>query len=168
MGHIQYICVGPFSCFWSKYKTPQFPLPPAPPTMVLPPLFRPSVILRTSPSYTDPSSEILYFSIFHVLKSTLALSNASEPVSQQKNEKGSNRWFTLPPYTATVNASILGNRILNRGAQAEVETSTAAITALKWVIHCCPELPRSLVQKLFRLRKVPSSISLNTMLNSRN
>ncbi|KAL0559735.1 hypothetical protein IC582_000102 [Cucumis melo] len=128
--------------------------------MVLPPLFRPSVILRTSPSYTDPSSEILYFSIFHVLKSTLALSNASEPVSQQKNEKGSNRWFTLPPYTATVNASILGNRILNRGAQAEVETSTAAITALKWVIHCCPELPRSLVQKLFRLRKVRRGSSM--------
>ena len=131
-------------------------------------LFRPSVILRTSPSCTDPSGEILYFSIFHVLKSTLALSNASEPVSQQKNEKGSNRWFTLPPYTATVNGSILGNRIMNGGGQAELGASTAAITALKWVIRCCPELPRSLVQKLFRLRKVPSSISLNTMLNSRN
>ncbi|KAA8545818.1 hypothetical protein F0562_020731 [Nyssa sinensis] len=27
-------------------------------------------------------------------------------------------------------------------------------TALKWILRCCPQLPRSLVQKLFRLRQV--------------
>lgn len=134
-----------------------------PPAMVLRALLRRSVILRTSPSSAAPGGGSFHFSIFHELKSTLALSNTTENVSEQKNEKGSNRWFTLPPYTTTVNGSVLGNRILNRGAQAEAEASTVSNTALKWVIRCCPELPRSLVQKLFRLRKVPSSISLNAL-----
>lgn len=135
--------------------------------MALAALLRRSVILRTFPSSAARGGECLYFSIFHEMKSTFALTNTIGTVSEQKNEKKeSNRWFTLPPYTATVSGSVLGNRMVNQGARAEAETSTTAITALKWVLRCCPELPRSLVQKLFRLRKVPFSISLNTLLNS--
>ncbi|KAL0387045.1 UNVERIFIED_CONTAM: RNA pseudouridine synthase 4, mitochondrial [Sesamum radiatum] len=33
------------------------------------------------------------------------------------------------------------------------------MTALKWIIKCCPHLPRSLVQKLFRLRQVRKECS---------
>ncbi|KAG7011636.1 RNA pseudouridine synthase 4, mitochondrial, partial [Cucurbita argyrosperma subsp. argyrosperma] len=128
--------------------------------MVFPAVLRRSVIRRSFPSSAAPGGESLHFSIFCERKSTFALSSATETVSEQKNEKGSNRWFTLPPFTATANGSALGNRIMNGGAQAEAETSTTAITALKWVFRCCPELPRSLVQKLFRLRKVRRGSSM--------
>ncbi|XP_061354496.1 RNA pseudouridine synthase 4, mitochondrial [Gastrolobium bilobum] len=55
--------------------------------------------------------------------------------------------LTLPPFTATatatLNASALGKQL-----------SPTPTTALKWVIRCCPDLPRTLVHKLFRLRQV--------------
>lgn len=152
---------GPFSMFPMQIEIPRFlcsfPPPTKPSAMLLPALLRRSLILSGTPSSTARGGHSLHFSVFHELKSTFALSNTSETISEEKNEKkGFNRWFTLPPYTATVDGSVLGNRILNQGSQAEDETSTTAITALKWVLRCCPELPRSLVQKLFRLRKVPS------------
>ncbi|MCD7472518.1 hypothetical protein HAX54_013776 [Datura stramonium] len=71
--------------------------------------------------------------------------------NRNENEKG--KWFTLPPFTATVNGAALGRELA--GGKLEVkENSTNTMTALKWVQRCCPELPKSLVQKLFRLRQV--------------
>ncbi|KAL3730419.1 hypothetical protein ACJRO7_027437 [Eucalyptus globulus] len=62
-------------------------------------------------------------------------------------------WLTLPPFDrAVVDGAALG-RELSRGGSAE-PGEAATMTALKWVLRCCPELPRSLVQKLFRLRQV--------------
>ncbi|KAJ8763414.1 hypothetical protein K2173_002297 [Erythroxylum novogranatense] len=66
-----------------------------------------------------------------------------------QNERG--KWFTLPPYTPTTSGSTLGKALLSASAIPETD---AEMTALKWVLRCCPELPRSLVQKLFRLRQV--------------
>ncbi|MED6121379.1 hypothetical protein PIB30_029631 [Stylosanthes scabra] len=60
---------------------------------------------------------------------------------QQEN----NKWHTLPPFSPTptsLNAS-----------------SSASTTALKWVLRCCPHLPKPLVHKLFRLRQVRRSSS---------
>ncbi|WOG82439.1 hypothetical protein DCAR_0101603 [Daucus carota subsp. sativus] len=66
------------------------------------------------------------------------------------DRKTEGKWLTLPPYTHTIDASALGKQIYSRNS-AETQGET---TALKWIIKCCPQLPRSLVQKLFRLRQV--------------
>lgn len=64
--------------------------------------------------------------------------------------KSQGKWLTLPPYTHTINGSSLGKQIYtNNSPEDKSET-----TAFKWIIKCCPQLPRSLVQKLFRLRQV--------------
>lgn len=48
------------------------------------------------------------------------------------------KWLTLPPVSTTVNTS----------------SSSTSTPALKWVIRCCPELPKTLIHKLFRLKQV--------------
>nr|GEX53226.1 RNA pseudouridine synthase 4, mitochondrial [Tanacetum cinerariifolium] len=73
---------------------------------------------------------------------------------EPKNEKQKDKWLTLPPFNLTVNGSSLGRDIAGGGrvnGDGEVGPTT---TAIKWVMKCCPEIPRSLVQKLFRLRQV--------------
>ncbi|KAL8160555.1 hypothetical protein V2J09_002092 [Rumex salicifolius] len=64
------------------------------------------------------------------------------------------KWLTLPPFTPTVDGPELGRKIAGRRMEAAASVSPTSTTALKWVLRCCPELPRSLVQKLFRLRQV--------------
>nr|XP_016474557.1 PREDICTED: RNA pseudouridine synthase 4, mitochondrial-like [Nicotiana tabacum] len=66
------------------------------------------------------------------------------------NESKKGKWFTLPPFNPTVNGAALGKEL----AGVKMGKSTNTLTALKWVHRCCPELPQSLVQKLFRLRQV--------------
>ncbi|GAB2291709.1 hypothetical protein Dimus_025960 [Dionaea muscipula] len=66
--------------------------------------------------------------------------------------KGKEKWFTLPPFSSTVDASSLGKK-LETGSDAATPTISTT-TALKWVLRCCPQLPRSLVHKLFRIRQV--------------
>ncbi|KAK9165836.1 hypothetical protein Scep_001027 [Stephania cephalantha] len=73
----------------------------------------------------------------------------------EKNPK-MGKWFTLPPFSPTPNASSVA-KILSESrvvGKRSGEATPTSITALKWVLHCCPKLPRSLVQKLFRLRQV--------------
>lgn len=53
------------------------------------------------------------------------------------------KWLTLPPVSASSSASVELNQL-----------SSTPTTALKWVVRCCPHLPRALVHKLFRLRQV--------------
>ncbi|TKY71262.1 RNA pseudouridine synthase 4 [Spatholobus suberectus] len=57
------------------------------------------------------------------------------------------KWLTLPPVSATATLEGEGNGNGN-------ELSSNPTTALKWVLRCCPHLPRPLVHKLFRLRQV--------------
>lgn len=72
--------------------------------------------------------------------------------------KSQGKWLTLPPFTHTINGSSLGKEIYtNNSPEAKAET-----TAFKWIIKCCPQLPRSLVQKLFRLRQVLISTFLQS------
>ncbi|KAM6540813.1 hypothetical protein CsatB_005260 [Cannabis sativa] len=84
---------------------------------------------------------------------------------EKPDEKNDTNWLTLPPYTDTVNGAALGKEIAGRWSESrkdaikdsktqESATDVASTTALKWILRCCPELPRSLVQKLFRLRQV--------------
>ncbi|KAH9655863.1 RNA pseudouridine synthase 4 [Citrus sinensis] len=65
------------------------------------------------------------------------------------------KWFTLPPFTSTIDGSALGRQLACASKSPISET-----TALKWVLQCCPGLPRNLVQKLFRLRQVAAKDSL--------
>ncbi|KAL1319797.1 hypothetical protein AAHE18_14G011000 [Arachis hypogaea] len=54
-----------------------------------------------------------------------------------------NKWHTLPPFSPTPTSL----------------SASASTTALKWVLRCCPHLPKPLVHKLFRLRQVRRSSS---------
>ncbi|WCJ17770.1 hypothetical protein M5689_000163 [Euphorbia peplus] len=82
----------------------------------------------------------------NVLRSNYA--TGTEDGSNENEKKG--KWFTLPPYTSTISGSSLGRAI----AASKPDESGNETTALKWILRCCPELPRNLVQKLFRLRQV--------------
>lgn len=76
-------------------------------------------------------------------------SSALEKEAGGTKEKG--RWLTLPPFAPPVDASSVGKAIASGRRSAGEGDPT---TALKWVRRCCPHLPMSLVQKLFRLRQV--------------
>lgn len=86
-----------------------------------------------------------------------ATAAVKEETHQLKQNNGGNvkgKWVNLPPFTYTVNAGSLGKRIIGRNIEKGNESIQTTTTALKWVLRCCPGLPRSLVQKLFRLRQV--------------
>ncbi|KAI4367121.1 hypothetical protein MLD38_022892 [Melastoma candidum] len=53
-----------------------------------------------------------------------------------RGDKSRGKWLKLPPF---------------EGMSVTGATKT---TAVKWVLRCCPDLPRNLVHKLFRLRQV--------------
>ncbi|KAK6121411.1 hypothetical protein DH2020_044836 [Rehmannia glutinosa] len=69
-----------------------------------------------------------------------------------EKEKNYNQWLILPPFTPTADGSSIGKELYGRPA----DTNT---TALKWILKCCPHLPRCLVQKLFRLRQIRKECS---------
>ncbi|KAM1650576.1 hypothetical protein ACFXTH_003136 [Malus domestica] len=118
------------------------------------------LLLRPPPSSAEFGSARICFSAFYNCRSYAA---TSETIDEEK-EKGGKKWFTLPPFTAAVNGAAVGKELSrnrsNGGRGTIPNTASAAAayttttTALKWVTWCCPELPRSLVQKLFRLRQV--------------
>ncbi|BAU00859.1 RNA pseudouridine synthase [Vigna angularis] len=64
---------------------------------------------------------------------------------RQREEK----WLTLPPVAASATVEVNGKR-KGKGNQL----SSTSTTALKWIVRCCPNLPISLLHKLFRLRQV--------------
>lgn len=81
----------------------------------------------------------------------------SAVVNSQEEGKNMNsgKWFALPPYDSSVNTSKMAKELLGNRIEGD-STSTSSMTALKWILRCCPQLPRSLLQKLFRLRQVYS------------
>ncbi|CAI9104577.1 OLC1v1003280C1 [Oldenlandia corymbosa var. corymbosa] len=88
--------------------------------------------------------------------SSAAVEEEEEDFGSYKIDKKENKWFTLPPFTPTVDGAVLGKAISrsHMSGREKGPSAVSTVTALKWVIRCCPELPRSLVQKLFRLRRV--------------
>ncbi|XP_023768554.1 RNA pseudouridine synthase 4, mitochondrial [Lactuca sativa] len=89
---------------------------------------------------------------YHAVQ-TKNYSTAFTKPEDQKTENRKGKWLTLPPFNITVNGASLGKDIAGR-RQLTSEEDASTTTALKWVTRCCPQLPRSLVQKLFRLRQV--------------
>ncbi|KAF3970923.1 hypothetical protein CMV_005413, partial [Castanea mollissima] len=111
--------------------------------------------LRSPPSTTAHSGLRLCISALHALHSHYTTSTSTSTTKDPKhynnnNNNNNGKWFTLPPFTPTLNGAALGKEISARSSQSKADVST---TALKWVLKCCPDLPRSLVQKLFRLRQ---------------
>ncbi|KAK3017066.1 hypothetical protein RJ639_006997 [Escallonia herrerae] len=100
---------------------------------------RRSLRLRNDPTYYDRQS--------HYATATDALTGG-------ENGNKKDKWFTLPPFASTIDGSAIGKDISRRRSGNRGESPTSTTTALKWVTRCCPQLPRSLVQKLFRLRQV--------------
>ena len=140
-----------FSSYLNPSSTSHPPLKPPtpPPTMVDPTFFR-LINLRSPPSTTAHGGLRLCISAIHALHSHYTTSTTKEP-KHYNNNKNNGKWYTLPPFTPTLNAAALGKELSARSSQSKADVST---TALKWVLKCCPDLPRSLVQKLFRLRQV--------------
>ena len=110
-------------------------------------------LLLSQPSATDGGTGLIIFAL-HQLRShycTTTEVSAEHPNDEGNSEKKKeSKWFTLPPFAKTINASVLRAKLAGKPhLKAADET-----TALKWVLKCCLELPRNLVQKLFRLRQV--------------
>lgn len=65
-------------------------------------------------------------------------------------------WLTLPPFLPNVDVGALGKRLMAASCSSSQEESPTLMpmTALKWVSHCCPDIPHSLIRKLFRLRQI--------------
>ncbi|KAL8540398.1 hypothetical protein ACS0TY_001852 [Phlomoides rotata] len=74
---------------------------------------------------------------------TTATNTNGEKCELEKNDQ----WLRLPPFTPTPDGCSVGKKLY--GLQVDTKT-----TALKWITKCCPHLPRSLVQKLFRIRQI--------------
>ncbi|XP_074275501.1 RNA pseudouridine synthase 4, mitochondrial [Silene latifolia] len=93
-----------------------------------------------------------YFSV----AASAAVKKENGKFTEKNEEKKEGKWVILPPFTTTVNGSSLGRKISRGGRIVEEEKKSIETTpsALKWVLRCCPHLPRSLVHKLFRLRQV--------------
>ncbi|OAY82176.1 RNA pseudouridine synthase 4, mitochondrial [Ananas comosus] len=79
-------------------------------------------------------------------------------------EKG--RWLALPPFAAPpVDPSSLAKKMMfcGGGYPAGCSGDDYTTTALKWVRRCCPDLPATLVHKLFRLRQVRKNVASSTI-----
>lgn len=129
--------------------------------MARPWLFR-RVFHRSRQLFAASDDVQTLYSAFYRLQCHYATTVTDAQVcNRNENEKA--KWLTLPPFTAAVNGAALGRELA--GVKMDVnENSTNTMTALKWVQRCCPELPKSLVQKLFRLRQVLILLRSSTIL----
>uniref|UniRef100_A0A0D9XBF3 Pseudouridine synthase RsuA/RluA-like domain-containing protein n=1 Tax=Leersia perrieri TaxID=77586 RepID=A0A0D9XBF3_9ORYZ len=79
----------------------------------------------------------------------------------EAGERSKSPWVQLPPFapfdTAAAARAIARGGGGGGGGNGE-GGAVADSTAIKWVRRCCPQLPTSLVQKLFRLRKVKKNV----------
>lgn len=86
----------------------------------------------------------------------------SYSAAQTDDSRG--KWLTLPPFSPTVDGTAVGKELTSDGDSIKGSTDGSNTTALKWILRCRPDLPRTLVQKLFRLRQV--LVYLNLVFNS--
>ncbi|KAJ4755195.1 Pseudouridine synthase family protein [Rhynchospora pubera] len=96
------------------------------------------------------------------LQSTLNRQCSSTSSTEQENRcaKERSRWLELPPFAPQVDTAVIARKISGQciaGKNEEEDSPTT--TAVKWVRRCCPDLPLSLVQKLFRLRQVKKTLT---------
>ncbi|XP_010538615.1 PREDICTED: RNA pseudouridine synthase 4, mitochondrial [Tarenaya hassleriana] len=73
--------------------------------------------------------------------------------SAASDDETGGKWLTLPPFSPSVDGAAAGKEFASGGDPVK-RVLDGKTTALKWILRCCPDLPRNLVQKLFRLRQV--------------
>ncbi|KAL3538839.1 hypothetical protein ACH5RR_002205 [Cinchona calisaya] len=112
------------------------------------------VVSRRPPFDTVFGARISQSSTSYIRRCPYSIQKEPENELNTSISKKKEKWFTLPPYVSTVDGAALGKTLSSRQLERKNIPSASTMTALKWVIRCCPELPRSLVQKLFRLRQV--------------
>ena len=111
--------------------------------------------LRSPPFTTARGGLRLSISALHMLHSHYATATETFTKEPKHYNNNKDKWYTLPPFTPTLNGTAIGKELSGGRTQSKPDVSnTNTTTALKWVLRCCPDLPRSLVQKLFRLRQV--------------
>ncbi|KAL7199463.1 hypothetical protein ACSBR2_021689 [Camellia fascicularis] len=122
---------------------------------------RSSALLRRSLPFAAASrSSTTFPQAFHQCQSqyTTTTTTTEAVAETTDDDKKKGKWFTLPPFVSTVDGAALGKELSGRRSERKGDATTGGAatttTALKWVLRCCPQLPRSLVQKLFRLRQV--------------
>ncbi|XP_078166705.1 RNA pseudouridine synthase 4, mitochondrial-like [Carex rostrata] len=104
---------------------------------------------------------MLSFSYHHsiAIRHCFSTSSSSSPQEENPCANERSRWLQLPPFAPQVDTAALARKIswerIVPGKSDEVATTT---TAIKWIRRCCPDLPLSLVQKLFRLRQVKKNL----------
>uniref|UniRef100_A0A7C9CD17 Pseudouridine synthase RsuA/RluA-like domain-containing protein n=1 Tax=Opuntia streptacantha TaxID=393608 RepID=A0A7C9CD17_OPUST len=107
-----------------------------------------------SPATSANTAVLLDQKFFHATTAICSPTIQEETKKLKEKEAGKRsskgKWVTLPLFNTTIDSNSLGKRLTGEGNEP-IESTT---TALKWVLRCCPHLPRSLVQKLFRLRQV--------------
>ncbi|CAH2053305.1 unnamed protein product [Thlaspi arvense] len=91
---------------------------------------------------------------------TGALSAANQRRRYNTPEDPRGKWLTLPPFSPTVDAAAIGKELSSDRDSAKGSTD-GSTTAIRWILRCRPDLPRNLVQKLFRLRQVRREMSLS-------
>ncbi|PKA54095.1 RNA pseudouridine synthase 4, mitochondrial [Apostasia shenzhenica] len=89
---------------------------------------------------------------------SVASSSPSGEDGEEVRRMEGSKWLTLPVFAPRKDASSVAKGLAGGNPLAKGEPTTA----LKWVRRCCPHLPISLVQKLFRLRQVRKAVSITT------
>ncbi|XP_047975856.1 RNA pseudouridine synthase 4, mitochondrial isoform X2 [Salvia hispanica] len=102
------------------------------------------IIRRWRADTAAPSCKIILTKLFYEQKCWYTAASDGENKVYQ--------WLILPPFNPAPDASSIGKKLYGRPEETNA-------TALKWILKCCPHLPRSLVQKLFRLRQVRKECS---------
>ncbi|ESQ47954.1 hypothetical protein EUTSA_v10020633mg [Eutrema salsugineum] len=82
------------------------------------------------------------------------------PLADDDDDDPRGKWLTLPPFSPTIDAAAVGKELFSDGDSVKA-SSDGSTTALRWILRCRPDLPRTLVQKLFRLRQVRREMSLS-------
>ncbi|KAG7577861.1 Pseudouridine synthase catalytic domain superfamily [Arabidopsis thaliana x Arabidopsis arenosa] len=94
-------------------------------------------------------------------KSLSAAAHQSRSYSTAQTDDSRGKWLTLPPFSPTIDGTVVGKGLLSDGDSVKASTDNSKTTALRWILRCRPDLPRTLVQKLFRLRQVRREMSLS-------
>ncbi|KAL1218071.1 RNA pseudouridine synthase 4 [Cardamine amara subsp. amara] len=91
----------------------------------------------------------------------LSVANYCRSYTTALNDDPRGMWLTLPPFSPTVDGAAIGKELISDGNSVNGSANGSTTTALRWILRCRPDLPRTLVQKLFRLRQVRREMSVS-------
>ncbi|KAG6547240.1 hypothetical protein Mapa_011176 [Marchantia paleacea] len=116
------------------------------------------------PQFQDGLQQLLGSLITrHVSSSAVLIEDKHVDVKQnlEKAPVTLEKWVELPPVPKAVPVRpTWGQKLLEADGsyeedkKYEIEVGAHELTAVRWVAKCCPSVPNSLIQKLFRLRQV--------------